>query len=200
MAPRPTLTGHPAVILGAICLILHAVANQHYGVFRDELYFIVCGRHPDWGYVDQPPLVPLIAGFADWLAPGSLLVLRALPALMSALLIAATIGLTRFLGGRIFAQWLAGLCVLLAPIDLIFGGAAVHRTVHATGLARLRLSADPHAADRRPARMDSVRDRRWVGVMEQVYDLVRRGSAGDRVAVKPAAPNALDAVAVIWVP
>jgi hypothetical protein len=44
----------PAVILGAACLTLHVAFNASYGVFRDELYFIVCGRHPAFGYVDQP--------------------------------------------------------------------------------------------------------------------------------------------------
>jgi 4-amino-4-deoxy-L-arabinose transferase-like glycosyltransferase len=112
---------HPAVILGVLTLVIHAVANQHYDFFRDELYFIVCGRHPAWGYVDQPPLVPLIAGFADWAAPGSLLALRALPAVMSAVTVAATIVLVRRLGGNGFAQWLAGLCVLLAPSNLTLG-------------------------------------------------------------------------------
>jgi hypothetical protein len=124
MSERPApnaMLAYPALVLGAVTLILHAFANQHYGYFRDELYFIVCGRHPAWGYVDQPPLVPLIAGFADWVAPGSLTVLRAMPALTEALLIAATVGLTRYLGGQTFAQWLAGLCLLLAPIHLIFG-------------------------------------------------------------------------------
>jgi 4-amino-4-deoxy-L-arabinose transferase-like glycosyltransferase len=116
----PWLT-HPAVILGALALVIHAIANQHYDFFRDELYFIVCGRHPAWGYVDQPPLVPLIAGFADWAAPGSLLALRAMPALLSAATIAATVVLVRRLGGAIFAQWLAGLCVLLAPFNLTLG-------------------------------------------------------------------------------
>ena len=52
---------HPAVILGILTLAIHAFANQHYDFFRDELYFIVCGRHPAWGYVDQPPLVPVVA-------------------------------------------------------------------------------------------------------------------------------------------
>ncbi len=121
MTADRSLIAYPALVLGGICLLLHAFANQHYGFFRDELYFIVCGRHPDWGYVDQPPLVPLIAAFADWAAPGSLTALRALPALLQTLLIAATVGLTRYLGAGIYARWLAGLCVLLAPVHLLFG-------------------------------------------------------------------------------
>jgi len=118
---RASRLTHPAAILGLLALAIHAFANQHYDFFRDELYFIVCGRHPAWGYVDQPPLVPLIAGLADWAAPGSLLALRAMPALMSALNIAGAVLLTRRLGGGVFAQWLAGLCVLLAPFDLAIG-------------------------------------------------------------------------------
>ena len=27
-----------------------------YGYFRDELYYLDCASHLDWGYVDQPPL------------------------------------------------------------------------------------------------------------------------------------------------
>lgn len=52
-------------------------ASRGYGYFFDEAYFVVAGRdHLSWGYFDQPPLVPFIAGVADNIAPGSLWVLR----------------------------------------------------------------------------------------------------------------------------
>jgi hypothetical protein len=47
--------------VAAVVAIAHLVAAGRYGFFVNELYFIVCGRHPAFGYVDQPPLVPLIA-------------------------------------------------------------------------------------------------------------------------------------------
>ncbi len=119
------LLSHPAFALGLAALVIHAFVNLHYDFFRDELYFIVCGRHPAWGYVDQPPLVPLIAGFADRIAPGSLSVLRAMPTLISATEIAGTVMLVRMLKGGLFAQWLAGLCVLLAPNEMTVGSLLV---------------------------------------------------------------------------
>src|SRR5215475_12666835 len=42
-------------------LLLHLYASRNYGYFIDELYYLACGDHLDWGYVDQPPLVAFIA-------------------------------------------------------------------------------------------------------------------------------------------
>ena len=49
----------------ACCKLLIQFAGiNHYGFFRDELYYIACGEHLAWGYVDQPPLIAFIAWFA----------------------------------------------------------------------------------------------------------------------------------------
>ena len=64
----------PALLLAAwfalITFLVHFLSSlwgMHlgYGYFRDEFYFLVCGRHLDWGYVDQPPLVALQARLAE---------------------------------------------------------------------------------------------------------------------------------------
>jgi hypothetical protein len=48
-------------ITALLVAIVHAATAGRYDAQRNELYFLVCGWHPDFGYVDQPPLVPLIA-------------------------------------------------------------------------------------------------------------------------------------------
>ncbi len=108
----------PGVILAALALTVHLYASGYYGYFRDELYFIDCGQHPDWGYVDQPPLIPLIAASMHALFPGSLRMLRLVPALGHAAAVALTAETARLLGGGRFAQLLAGLCVLIAGVYL----------------------------------------------------------------------------------
>jgi hypothetical protein len=107
-------------ILGGLTLLIHLIANPHYGFFRDELYFIICGRHPDWGYVDQPPLVPLLAAASQAFGV-SLFLLRLIPALFAAGGVFVTVRLVREFGGGAFAQTIAGLCVALAPVFLTFG-------------------------------------------------------------------------------
>ena len=111
----------PAVLLGLAALAIHLFANGGYGIFRDELYFIVCGWRLDWGYVDQPPLVPLIAAWSHALAGDWLTGFRFVPALVAALTVAATVEFARDLGGGRFAQVMAGVCMLAAPVFMVQG-------------------------------------------------------------------------------
>src|ERR1700722_3809781 len=111
----------PSIVLGATCLLLHLVIISRYGVFRDELYFIVCGEHPALGYVDQPPLAPLIAGASHALFGTALEPLRLAPALAMSATVALTAELARTLSGGRFAQWLCGVAVLFAPVFMVDG-------------------------------------------------------------------------------
>src|SRR5579864_8348607 len=88
--------------------LIHLVGNPHYGYFRDELYFIICGRHPQWGYVDQPPVVPLLAALTQTFGH-SLVLLRAVPALFAAAGAYVTCLLAKEFGGRTYAQVLAAV-------------------------------------------------------------------------------------------
>jgi 4-amino-4-deoxy-L-arabinose transferase-like glycosyltransferase len=96
-------------------LLVHLYASRNYGYFIDELYYLACSEHLDWGYVDQPPMVALIAKIARSLFGDSLEAIRFLPALSGAAKVLLTGIIARDLGGNRFAQVLAALAVFVAP-------------------------------------------------------------------------------------
>src|SRR3979411_1704086 len=76
----------PAIVLyiAAAKLALHLYAARFYGYFADELYFMACSRHLEWGYVDQPPLIALIVRMERMLFGDSLQSIRLFAALAGA--------------------------------------------------------------------------------------------------------------------
>lgn len=106
--------------LALIKILLQFAGIRHYGFFRDELYYIACGQHLAWGYVDQPPLIALLAWFAGHVFGHSIVALRLLPVLSGGAVVFLTGILARELGGDAFAQCLAALSVLFAPAFLAF--------------------------------------------------------------------------------
>ncbi len=109
-----------ALLFAAIKLLVHLAANvweAHigWGYFRDEFYYIACGRHLAWGYVDHGPLVAVQARWSELIFGRSLAGLRFLSALAGAGRVFLTGLLARTLGGRRPAQGLAMLGVLLVP-------------------------------------------------------------------------------------
>ncbi len=116
--PREEVHSSRAVlVVWAITLataVLHLAVAGRYDAFRNELYFIVCGRHPDFGYVDQPPLVPLLAAATQ--AFGDNVWLLRLPAAAAAIaLVPLSAAFARLAGGRTLSMVLAAAAAALSP-------------------------------------------------------------------------------------
>jgi hypothetical protein len=67
--PHAASAANLLLCISAFKLLVHLYAGRHYGYFVDELYYLACSRHLDWGYVDQPPLIALIAWMARFGGP-----------------------------------------------------------------------------------------------------------------------------------
>lgn len=113
-----TISAIVVLALAGIKLLLHLLTAGNYGLFIDELYFLAAGQNLAWGYVDMPPLT----AFLSWLAPlffgNSTAGIHVIPALLGAGLVIITGWLVAELGGKVFAQALAGVCVISAGIFL----------------------------------------------------------------------------------
>src|SRR5580692_8024161 len=88
-----------ALLFAGIKLLLQfalTLWTQHigYSYFRDEFYYIACGRHLAWGFVDHGPIVAVQARVGELLFGDSVFAIRILSAVAGAL----TIFLTGIIG------------------------------------------------------------------------------------------------------
>lgn len=109
------------VSLALLDFLLHMLVAGNYGYFRDELYYLIAGRHLAFGYVDFPSMIALLAALVHRVAGDSLVAIHVIPALASALLVLLTGLMARELGGNRFAQFLAALASLSAVTFLATG-------------------------------------------------------------------------------
>src|ERR1700687_686490 len=98
----------------AAVIALHLATNGTLGFHTDELYYLACGRHPALGYVDFPPLVPLLARLDTGLLGVSPWTLRVLPSLLGGFLVALSGAYVRRLGGSLRLQGIALLAAIAA--------------------------------------------------------------------------------------
>jgi len=122
---KDTFVSSGMAIVWAIALaklLFHIYCNNRYGYFRDEFDYMSCGDHLQWGYVDQPPLIPFLTHVSRAVLGDSLRAIRFLPALASSLLVVQAAATARQLGGRRYALLLTALCVALATLYLSNGG------------------------------------------------------------------------------
>jgi hypothetical protein len=107
-AERPPLAWGPlaAVVVAEVALLV-AFAGR-YGYSRDELYFLRSGHEAALGYLDNPPLTPLVAAAMDTLASGSPAAVRIPSALAAGLVVLLTGLMARKFGGERTAQLARG--------------------------------------------------------------------------------------------
>ena len=117
------MAAHATAILAVTAttkLLIHLAGIWRYGAFRDELYYMACGEHLAWGYVDQPPLIALLAWLVRHVFGSSLFAIRIGCVVAGVAVVYFTGILARELGGGWFAQFLAAISILFAPGYLAF--------------------------------------------------------------------------------
>jgi Dolichyl-phosphate-mannose-protein mannosyltransferase len=96
-------------LIAVAAMAAEMAVSARYGYVRDELYFLSAGQHPAFGYVDQPPLTPLLARLGAALTGGTLAGFRVLPALALGALVVMTAMMSGRLGAGRTGQVLAAL-------------------------------------------------------------------------------------------
>ncbi len=119
VAPAPSRSDRGWLLAAAlVTLVFYLVTARGFGIFRDEFYYLACGRHLAFGYVDHPPLIALLTRLFTAVFGDSVVALRVLPSLAAAGTVWLAGDLARRFGGGRFAQLLTALAVLVAPILL----------------------------------------------------------------------------------
>ncbi|MEU7861016.1 glycosyltransferase family 39 protein [Nonomuraea sp. NPDC049141] len=111
-------------VAGALTALLLVLSGRH-GYHLDELYTRAASQHLDWGQIDQPPLVALVARLEIMVFGDSLTAFRIVPALLIGVVVILAAFIARELGANQRAQ-------LLATIAAAASGLALH-TGHILG-------------------------------------------------------------------
>lgn len=121
-APAVTSDRVPALVwvIAAAFVCLELAVSDRYGFMQDELYFIVAGRHLAFGYVDQPPLTPLVTRAVSSVAGVSPVTVRIVPALAGGAVVVITARLAALLGAGRLGRVLAALITASAPLVVAY--------------------------------------------------------------------------------
>lgn len=112
-----------ALAASAFFVLLLPGLTGAYGLFIDELYYLACSSRLDFGYVDHPPLAPLVLRASLLVSGDSVaLALRVPAALAGALTVLLTGLMARRFGAGALGQGIAAGALLSAPgVQVMFG-------------------------------------------------------------------------------
>jgi 4-amino-4-deoxy-L-arabinose transferase-like glycosyltransferase len=106
-----------AWVIAAAFVAVELALSGRYGFQQDELYFLVAGHHLAFGYVDQPPLTPLLTRITSVLGVSPTAV-RIVPALAGGAVVVVAAKLAALFGAGRFGRVLAALATACAPVLL----------------------------------------------------------------------------------
>jgi Dolichyl-phosphate-mannose-protein mannosyltransferase len=113
----------PVLAIAAGVGLVLLLTSGRVGYVADELYFLAAGRHLDWGYADQGPLVPLLVRAMDIVFPDSIVGERLPATVLPAVGVVVAALIARELGGWRRAQVLtAGTYGMATIADQGAGG------------------------------------------------------------------------------
>jgi 4-amino-4-deoxy-L-arabinose transferase-like glycosyltransferase len=82
-----------------------------YEFHRDEMLYLEQGKHLDWGYMEVPPLLSIFSWLSE-IAGRNFYIVKFWPSLFGALTVLVVCMLVVEMKGKMFAQFVAGLCMI----------------------------------------------------------------------------------------
>jgi hypothetical protein len=104
-------------VIAAAFVAIELAVSDRYGFQQDELYFLVAGHHLALGYVDQPPLAPLLTRITGVLGV-SPTAIRIIPALAGGAIVVITARLAALFGAGRAGRVVAALGLACSPVLL----------------------------------------------------------------------------------
>lgn len=105
-----------AWLIAAALVAGELAVSGRYGFMQDELYFIEAGRHLAFGYVDQPPLAPLLTRAVTGVLGVSPTAVRIIPALAGGAVVVIAARCAALFGAGRLGRVLAALSTACAPV------------------------------------------------------------------------------------
>jgi 4-amino-4-deoxy-L-arabinose transferase-like glycosyltransferase len=104
-------------VIAAAFVAVELAVSGRYGFMQDELYFIEAGRHLAFGYVDQPPLTPLLDKITDLfgVTPAAI---RIIPALAGGAVVVLAARFAALFGAGRLGRVVAALVMACTPVLL----------------------------------------------------------------------------------
>lgn len=98
-------------------LLLHFLTNSNYGLHRDEFLYLDEAKHLAWGFLEVPPMTPLI-GKISLLFGIEPFFIRFFPAIIGAVTVWLICKMVQEMGGKFWAILFAGIAYIFAPAFL----------------------------------------------------------------------------------